>query len=192
MAKGMGTGTGTGVAIEGASGWAVPPAPLPTFEQSLERFGPEVYRFLLNLTANRADADDLYQEMAVKAYTAYGRLDAGANVRAWLYRIAGNAFLSDRRKHGRVGVIDDAMAGTLTAATPDDAARLDARDLLAEVAALVDRLPKKQRMALIARKHQDLSYAEIAQLLDCSEAAARANVHEALRKLRDALGDRLP
>lgn len=185
----MAMGTRMGATIEGVATPAIPP--MPTFEEVLERHGPEVYRFLLNLARNQPDADDLYQETALKAYRAFGRLDPGANCRAWLYRIAGNTFFSDRRKHGRVGQLDDLTAGRLEAPLADDAARLDARDLLAEVAALVDRLPRKQRLALIARKHQDLSYAEIAELLDCSEAAARANVHEALRKLRNALGDRL-
>jgi len=187
----MGMATDVDAAIDGIADRAAPPA-LPPFEEVLARFGPEVYRFLMNLARNQADADDLYQETALKACGAFGRLEPGANCRAWLYRIAGNAFLSDRRKHGRVGPLDDVAAGALEAPPGDEAARLDARDLLAEVSALVDRLPRKQRMALIARKQQDLSYAEIAALLDCSEAAARANVHEALRKLREAFGDRLP
>ncbi len=162
-----------------------------SFEAMLERHGPEVYRFLVSLTRNPADADDLYQEVSLKAFRAFGRLDGEANHRAWFYRIAGNAFLSDRRKHGRVGPLDDATAAAIPAPADDAAARLDASAALARVGPMIDRLPPKQRMALIARKQHDLSYAEIAQLLGCSEAAARANVHEAVRKLRDGLGDLL-
>ena len=161
------------------------------FEAVLERHGPEVYRFLVHLTRNLADADDLYQEAALKAYSAFGRLDGSANHRAWFYRIASNTFLSDRRKRGRVGALDDATAASLSAPQVDHAARLDAGIALDRVRALIDGLPPKQRLALIARKKHDLSYPEIAQLLGCSEAAARANVHEAVRKMRDALGDLL-
>ena len=138
-----------------------------------------------------ADADDLYQETMMKAFRAYGRLDADANVRAWIYRIATNTFLSDRRKHGRVDLLDDVAAQAIPAAQTDHAAGLDARALLEEVAVFVDGLPPKQRVALTLRKYHELGYAEIADALRCSEAAARASVHEALRKLRDCFGDRL-
>ncbi|HYO31172.1 MAG TPA: sigma-70 family RNA polymerase sigma factor [Thermomicrobiales bacterium] len=161
------------------------------FDEVLARHGTEVYRYLLQLCRNRPDADDLYQETALKAFRAFGRLDAVANHRAWLYRLAGNTFLSDRRKHGRTGPLDGAAAEAIPSPASDEAARLDARDLLTQVDGLVAGLPKKQRLALIGRKYHDLSYAEIAASLNCSEDAARANVHAALRKLRDALGDRL-
>lgn len=163
----------------------------PTFEVVLDRYQAEIFRYAMQLTRNPADADDLYQETMMKAFRAYGRLDADANVRAWIYRIATNTFLSDRRKHGRVDLLDDVAAQAIPAAQSDHAAGLDARALLEEVAVFVDQLPPKQRVALTLRKYHELGYAEIADALRCSEAAARASVHEALRKLRDCFGDRL-
>ncbi|MDQ3410812.1 MAG: RNA polymerase sigma factor [Chloroflexota bacterium] len=163
----------------------------PTFEAVLTRYQGEIFRFAVHLTRNHADADDLYQETVLKAYRAFDRLDGAANHRAWLYRIATNAFLSDRRKRNRERPLDEARASQLPGAATDDAARLDAGNLLREVDAFVAALPAKQRLALIQRKYHDLSYAEIAGNLRCSEAAARANVHEALRKLRHQFGDRL-
>ncbi len=163
----------------------------PTFEIVLERYQAEIYRYAMQLTRNPTDADDLYQETMMKAFRAYGRLDGDANVRAWVYRIATNTFLSDRRKHGRVDLLDDVAAQAIPAAQTDHAAGLDARALLQEVAVFVDGLPPKQRVALTLRKYHELGYAEIAETLRCSEAAARASVHEALRKLRDSFGDRL-
>ncbi len=167
-------------------------APAATsFEAVLARYQGEIYRYTIHLTRNRTDADDLYQETLLKAYRAFGRLDGAANHRAWLYRIATNTFLSDRRKRGREAGLDEATEQALTAAPDDHAAGLDARDLLREVESFVAALPVKQRVALILRKHHELGYAEIAATLKCSEAAARANVHEALRKLRQSFGDRL-
>lgn len=163
----------------------------PTFEQVVTRYEAEIYRYAVQLTRNRTDADDLYQETLLKAYRAFGRLDDEANHRAWLYRIATNTFLSDRRKHARVDVLDDAIAQAIPAAAADHAAGLDARDLLQEVAIFVEGLPPKQRVALTLRKYHELGYGEIAAALRCSEAAARASVHEALRKLRECFGDRL-
>ena len=163
----------------------------PTFEQVVTRFEAEIYRYAVQLTRNRTDADDLYQETLLKAYRAFGRLDGEANHRAWLYRIATNTFLSDRRKHARVDLLDDATAQAIPDAVDDHAAGLDARDLLREVAVFVEGLPPKQRVALTLRKYHELGYGEIAAALRCSEAAARASVHEALRKMRECFGDRL-
>jgi RNA polymerase sigma-70 factor (ECF subfamily) len=163
----------------------------PPFEELLARHQAEIYRYALQLTRNGADADDLYQETMLKAYRAYGRLDPEANCRAWLYKIASNAFLSGRRKANRESPLDGDVELGLAAAPVDHAAKLDARDLLQEVERFVEALPDKQRVALILRKYHELGYDEIAANLKSSEAAARANVHEALRKLRTCFGDRL-
>jgi RNA polymerase sigma-70 factor, ECF subfamily len=162
-----------------------------TFADLVTRYQFELYGFALGLTRNRADADDLYQETLLRAFRAYDRLDGAANHRAWLYRIATNVFLSGRRRAGREGPLDEAAEVAIPEDQPDHASRLDARDLLREVAAFVDTLPEKQRVALVLRKYQGLGYDEIAAALQSSEAAARFNVHSALRKLRDRFADRL-
>ena len=177
---------GGALALAGADN---PRGGCPTFEMVLERYQAEIFRFAMHLTRNHADADDLYQETLLKAYRAFDRLDHEANHRAWLYRIATNAFLSDRRKRNRERPLDDEQASVLPGQPTDDAARMDASNLLREVDAFVASLPDKQRLALIQRKYHDLSYADIAANLGSSEAAARANVHEALRKLRDKFGE---
>lgn len=165
--------------------------PIVTFDDLLERHQNEIFRFAMQLTRNRADADDLYQETLIKAFKAFERLDCGANHRAWLYRIATNTFLSGKRKANREDSLDEA-GETVTPADPaDHAADLEARDLLHEVEVFVAALPDKQRVALILRKYHEMDYGDIATNLKCSEAAARANVHEALRKLRVSFGDRI-
>ncbi|MGH2560717.1 MAG: RNA polymerase sigma factor [Thermomicrobiales bacterium] len=171
------------------SGEAVVPS--ATFEDILARHQAEIYRFALHLTRNRTEADDLYQETMIKAYRAVGRLNGGANHRAWLYKIVSNTFLSDRRQRGRIDSLDALTNVIIADGETDHAACLDARALLREVAAFVDRLPPKQRTALVLRKYHGLGYDEIATIVKCSEVAARANVHGALRKLRDRFGDRL-
>jgi RNA polymerase sigma-70 factor (ECF subfamily) len=166
-------------------------ASIATFDEFLTRYETELYRYALQLTRNRADADDLYQETLLKAFRAFDRLDGAANHRAWLYTIATNTFLDGRRRSNREQPLDEVVEITVPAVQADHAASLDARDLLAEVAVFVDRLPAKQRAALVLRKYHGLGYDEIAAILDSSEGAARANVHEALRKLRERIGDRL-
>ena len=168
------------------------PAVQATFDETLARFGAEIYRFALHLTRNRTDADDLYQETALKAYRAWDRLPCDANHRAWLYRIASNTFLSDKRKTSRLRSLDaDEGVESIPAASRDDDGRLDAGNLLREVERFIEALPPKQRIALVQRKYLDIGYPEIAATLGCTEEAARRSVHEALRKLRERFGDRM-
>jgi RNA polymerase sigma-70 factor (ECF subfamily) len=168
------------------------PAVQATFDETLARYGAEIYRFALHLTRNRSDADDLYQETALKAYRAWDRLPCDANHRAWLYRIASNTFLSDKRKTSRLRSLDaEETVESIPAASRDDDGRLDAGNLLREVEGFIEALPPKQRIALVQRKYLEISYPEIAVTLGCSEEAARRSVHEALRKLRDRFGDRI-
>jgi RNA polymerase sigma-70 factor (ECF subfamily) len=165
--------------------------PIVTFDDLLDRHQAEIYRFTMQLTRNRADADDLYQETLIKAYRAFDRLDGDANHRAWLYRIATNTFLSGKRKAKREDPLDETLEAVLPADPVDHVADFEAQDLLAEVQRFVETLPDKQRIALILRKYHEMEYGEIAANLKSSEAAARANVHEALRKLRACFGDRI-
>jgi len=166
----------------------------PAFEDILQWHESEIHRFALRLTGNPSDADDLYQETMLKAYRAFGRLALESNHRAWLYRIASNTFLSDRRKRNRLDSLDqlDASIGfDLPAPEADHAAGLDAQALLGEVVAFIAALPPKQRIALTLRKFHGLGYDEIALTLACGEGAVRTNVHVALTKLRECFGERL-
>lgn len=178
-------------ALRTAGAAVLEPAAHETFDGTLERFGAEIYRYALHLTRNRPDADDLYQETALKAFRAWDRLPCDANHRAWLYRIATNTFLSDKRKTSRLRPLDAEAADAIPATSRDVDGRLDAGDLLYDVEQFIASLPPKQRVALVQRKYLEMSYSDIAAMLGCSEAAARRSVHEALRKLRDRFGDKI-
>lgn len=161
-----------------------------SFTTMIERNGSDLYRFSWSITGNPHDADDVYQETLLKAFKAWKRLPCDANHRAWLFRIASNTWISDRRKQTRVQELGD-EANTLPAHDGDTSGQLDARDTLQEVTSAIALLPIKQRTALILRKFYDMDYAEIGTVLDCSEDAARASVYQALRKLRSEFASSL-
>lgn len=163
----------------------------PTFSSMVDRFGDEIYRYSCQLTRNTSDADDLYQETLLKAFRAFGRLPADANHRAWMYRITSNTFISEYRKRKRDNPMTEEVEMTLTAPARDIVDGLDARDTLRDVEQAVAMLPPKQRAALVLRKYHGHDYASIAHALNSTEVAARANVHEALRKLRAQFSHRL-
>lgn len=161
----------------------------PTFEALVDAHSAEIFAYLFRLVRETGDAQDCLQEAYLRAYRAYPRLEAHANVRAWLYRIATNvAFthLRRRRREGAWQVVVDEQQPARGASTAGRAVR---RLVLARLAAAVERLPAQQRAALVLRQYQGLSYAEVAAALGGTEAAARANVYQALKKLREDLGD---
>jgi RNA polymerase sigma-70 factor, ECF subfamily len=167
-------------------------AEIARFEQLVERHHAEIFAYVMRLTRNRGEAEDLCQETFFRAYRAYDRLDGDANHRAWLYKIATNTTLNHvrRQRSGQRAVATLSRSAPTT--VPDLAAeRAGHRDLLDRVEQAIEALPEKQRLALTQRKFVGLSYAEIADSLDCSEAAARANVYQAIRKLREQFSDEL-
>ena len=154
------------------------------FERLVEAHSREIFAYLWRLTRDPQDAEDCLQETFLRAYKAYGRLNGAANQRAWLYRVATNTtftFLTGRRRdQARAEALDPDRASG--GAGPSETVAL--QETLEEVARAVERLPARQRAALVMRKYQELEYPEIAQALDCSEGAARANVYQAIRRLR--------
>jgi DNA-directed RNA polymerase specialized sigma24 family protein len=90
----------------------------------------------------------------------------------------------------KASIVEEQTAMTATRSA-GHAACADGRELQCAVAAFVAALPREQRAALMLRVHRKLGYAEIAANLRCSAGEARATVYDALRSLRDHVGDRL-
>jgi RNA polymerase sigma-70 factor (ECF subfamily) len=163
----------------------------PPFEALIERFGRELMRYLLRAAGDREDAADLFQETFLRAYRAYPRLDHSRDLRPWLYAIATNLCRNRARNSARrAAVIVPAHDGA-DAFGPREGAHQgrgsDSADALAlHLRRLVARLPDKQRRALLMRYFAGLEYAEIAGALACSEQSARANVCQAMKKLKAA------
>ena len=153
-------------------------AELPPFAVCLERFGADLYRFLV-AAVGRDEADDCFQETCMAALRAYGRLRDGSNLRGWLLTIAGRKAIDAHRARARRPLPSDELAerpGPAPPEPPDGSLWARVRDL-----------PDDTRLALLHRYVNDLSYAQIAELLGCSEAAARQRVRFGLGKLREVM-----
>jgi len=156
----------------------------PDFDELVERHSAEIFAYVWRLLREAHDAEDCLQETFLRAFRSYGRVRAGTNYRAWLYKIATNTARSQwkRRKRSEIRTVD--LDPEQHADEMPVADRVERQALLAAVARAVEELPDQQRAALIMRKYQELSYAEIAAALECTEAAARANVYQAVKKLQ--------
>jgi RNA polymerase sigma-70 factor (ECF subfamily) len=156
----------------------------PDFDELVERHSGEIFAYVWRLLREARDAEDCLQETFLRAFRSYGRVRAGTNYRAWLYKIATNTARSHwkRRKRSETHTTEldpDRQADEMSVAD-----RVERRALLTAVTRAVEELPEQQRAALILRKYQELSYTEIAAALACTEAAARANVYQAVKKLQ--------
>jgi RNA polymerase sigma factor (sigma-70 family) len=150
---------------------------LPPFQALLDEHRTDVYRFLV-ATAGPADADDCFQETWISALRAYPNLRRGDNLRAWLFRIAQNKSIDAHRARGRRAIPVAAVPERPTSSPSDTDPELWER---------VRELPPKQRTAVFCRSVLGMPYAELAVLLESSEDAARRNVHEGLKRLKEEL-----
>ena len=160
----------------------------PRFEDLIERHQDEILAYLWRLLGKQRQSDvaleveDLTQEVFTRAYENYSGLRRDSNYRAWLYKIATHCAFTKLRQAKRRREKHFAFKFA-----EDEAKGLPEQSSGTELRALVDGLPEKQKACLTMRYLQDLDYSEIALSLDCSEQSARANVSQALRRLRAAL-----
>jgi RNA polymerase sigma factor (sigma-70 family) len=143
----------------------------------LQEHRTDVYRFLV-ATAGPSEADDAFQETWIAALRAYPRLRRSDNLRAWLFKIAQNKSIDAHRARGRRAV-PVATVPERPSSPPDD------ED--SGVWGRLRELPTKQRTAVFCRSVLGMPYDELASLLESSEDAARRNVHEGLKRLREEL-----
>ena len=158
----------------------------------IEGYGPELRRHLTRMLPSEADADDLLQEVWVRAMRKPPESGPGSNVRAWLYRVATNVALDRLATEGRRCC---ALVGRRLALAPEPASAPD--EVLGSLSAAarfrvrekVAALPPKQREAVWLRWVEGRDYEAIAARLECSQASARANVYNGMKRLRVELLD---
>ena len=152
---------------------------LPPFQALLDEHSTDLYRFCV-ATAGWGDADDCFQETWIAALRAYPKLRRADNLRAWLFRIAQNKAIDLHRSRARRPMPVEAVP-EMAAAEPV----IPALDGQAELWVALRDLPPKQRTAVFCRAVLGMPYDELAALLESSEDAARHNVFEGLKKLRE-------
>lgn len=147
----------------------------------VERHQPKVYATLMRLTGDRDMALDLTQDAFLRAWERLASFEGRSAFSTWLYRIAVrlafDALDGDRRR-------GDADLSLLADAAPGPEAAFESARAAADLQRRVDALPRMQRAVVILRSYRELSYREIAEILETSENSARVTFHTAIRRLR--------
>lgn len=162
-----------------------------------ENHQQRIYALALRFCRNHAEAEDLSQEVWLKAFAAIRSFRGEASFHTWLRHIAVNTFLDHKRRvrHRResaagaefelLEAIDGAGAG-VTPTTPEE--DIQRKILVDRVTAALAELPARQRLMLLLKHYEGMTYEEIASACGCSVGTVKKSLFRTLTKLRQRLG----
>ena len=167
------------------------------FEQLIERHQALVAGTVARMLGSNSDVEDIAQQVFIRVWRSAGRYVARAKFTTWLLKITRNLVFNEMRRakrHPHLPMqiepeVEEKPLKDETTATPD-AAFLQA-ELQAEIEKAIMLLPDTQRMALVLRRYEELSYEEIAGVLDLSVPAVKSLLFRARTELRERLKDYL-
>jgi RNA polymerase sigma factor (sigma-70 family) len=163
------------------------------FEELYRRHKGGLYRFVTRSVRDRAVAEELYQEIWMRAIEARGRYEAQAKFSTWLYTIAHHRLIDHWRKRGlQLVSLDQAQeAGFDAPAGPAEQPEriAEAKQGLARFTQALAALPPAQREAFLMHHEAEMGVAEIARATGVNEEAAKSRLRYAVAKLKEAMGD---
>lgn len=161
-----------------------------SFAEIFRRHSASLYRYALRmLNGDHQAAEDAVQETLTKAWLKMGQFRGDSALRTWLFRLLANECVNLRRKRRPVA-IEPGLLATLSkesASEPHDAASALQLHQALDLALL--ELPWRQRAAWLLREVEELSYGEIAEVLDTNQTVVRGQLHRARVSLASRMDD---
>lgn len=166
------------------------------FHRLADHYQPEIFRMIYYRTRSRMDAEDLTQDVLLRAFKHIGRLESPGLFRSWLYRIAVNRVRDHYRRRkikslvGWVFVDEENYqeSGEMTVA-PEAADRLDRKDFWKRVENMLELLSPKEKEAFMLRFFDELSIKEMTTAMGKNESTVKTHLYRALNKIKTALAD---
>ncbi len=167
------------------------------FEALVRRYRKRIFALALHITGSASEADDITQEVFLKAFRALGQFEGRSQFFTWVYRMTVNRSLNARRDRARRGedTLDDPRLELAVAVdardNPGRAAEL--RQTYARLLRALDSLPIDMKTTVILVSLQGMSHGEAAVIQKVSDGTIAWRMHEARRRLHDAMApERLP
>src|SRR5580704_4126263 len=163
-----------------------------SFNLLLQKYRTPLINFLFRMVRDSATAEDLAQEVFLRVYRARKQYSPSAKFTTWLFRIATNLALNSVRdnRHRQMDVSIDAPVeeDETPLQLPAREMRIDEhmieRDRAEFIRQAISSLTEKQRVAVLLHKYEEMDYAEIAKILECSESALKSLLFRAYETLR--------
>lgn len=162
------------------------------FSELVLRHQQSLLRLCMRFTGSHDLAEDIVQEAFIKAYNKLGTFEGRSSFKSWLFQIAVNTAKNKLRT-----AKDSLSLDQIQISINEESDRMIQRNSVKEMLLdYVDQLPEKQKMALTMRVYDDLSFKEIAEIMDCPYDTAKANYRHGLMNIkkyleRDQLIDQL-
>jgi RNA polymerase sigma-70 factor (ECF subfamily) len=166
---------------------------MPAFEQLIERHQALVAGTAARMLGSNSDVEDIAQQVFIRVWKSAGRYRPRAKFTTWLLKITRNLVFNELRRTKRRAQIPlqpDPEAEEISlpdAGTPAPDASLLEDELRRAIENAITQLPETQRMALILRRYEDLSYEDIAEILELSVPAVKSLLFRARTELRARL-----
>ena len=166
------------------------------FDQILYKYQKPIVNFIYKIVNNSAEAEELAQEVFLRIYRARHTYEPRARFAAWIYRIATNLSLREANRKRRMHFwqpSDSSYADTpdkeeiFRDPVPDAEKTLITTELGRVVRHAIRSLPRNEKVALVLRRYEDLSYREIAEIMRCTEAAVKTYIHRGKLHVRELI-----
>jgi RNA polymerase sigma-70 factor, ECF subfamily len=159
------------------------------FEQIWHPSRLRVWRLMARLSGHPDVADDLTQEVSLRAFQAFPTFRGRSSAFTWLYRIAINVAQRYRERERETVAMDDPAVMALPSGEASPEAHAIQSDLRPTLWAALDRLPDDLRTTLILKVYEEMKYREIAETLDIPIGTVKSRLNNAMQRLREELKD---
>lgn len=161
------------------------------FDALVVRYRKRIFALALHITGSSSEADDIAQDVFLKAYKALPQFEGRSQFFTWVYRMAVNRSLNVRRDRARRGedTLDDPRLELAVAvdARSNPGREAELRQSYARLLRALDSLPIDMRTTVILVSMQGMSHGEVAVIQNLSEGTIAWRMHEARRRLHEAL-----
>jgi RNA polymerase sigma-70 factor (ECF subfamily) len=166
------------------------------FDHLLDKYHRPIVNFVYKFVNNAAEAEDLAQEVFLRIHRARSRYEPRAKFSAWIFRIAANLTFKELRRKRRAGFWSrnhhsEGQADYEQASIPDPLPDSERRLLASEMGRVIRRavlgLPDKEKLALVLRRYEEMSYRDIAEVMNCTEGAVKTYIHRGKLHVRDRI-----
>ncbi len=155
------------------------------FTAIVKKYQERVYWQIRRLVINHEDANDVMQNVFIKAWNGLEQFRADAQLYTWLYRIAVNeslSYLEQQKKRASISIEEEGLYLEDKLKSEKD---FDPNKAVWKLQLAIQQLPEKQRIVFNLRYFEEMGYEEMSQILDTSTGALKASYHHAVKKIEE-------